>query len=431
MISWLRKIQSHISGHRVAFLFMFSTTVKSGAQIISGFFLVRYISPKDLGFWNSITLISTYAVLVQAGIINGLNRELPFYLGSGNQIKAHRLAGAAQTFTGIGCLLSAIAGLVALGFYLSNDIYTIYAIIGIIVVVVTSLYSNYITSTFRSTNSFSNLSKTQLITSLLSIFTIPVVIFWEYEGMLGRVIVLSIVGVVLLHWIRPIKIGFVWTRKEYSELLAVGLPIFALSYVESVASTCDRLALLKFGGVEAVGYYSLALMIWQGLTIIPLSLTQYFYPRMTFKIGKGDDPKDLWKLVVRATIAVCLIVLPMIIVGQILLPILTPYFFPKYVPGIRAAQIHMWGALFYVATIGVNLLWSMKAWRYMIGYQVPTAAFKAVGPFAGAFLFADKLSGVAIGTVVAHACSFVLGLILTYVVTHRTRSPQVGHCRVL
>ena len=372
-----------------------------------------------MGFWNTISVAMTYATLLQAGILNGLNRELPFNLGAGNDSKSAALAGTGQTFTVAGCIIAAVIGMGAAVSFAGRGFDFSFAILVLTVTIITTFYTNYLNVTFRSKNSFMALGGVQIAVAMLSLITVPILYFWGYEGMLWRMILLSVAGAVFLHLARPMKLGFSWDWTSFKELLATGLPIFALSYVESSAGTFDRLALFKFGGVEQVGYYSLGLMVWQGMNVIPMSLTMYFYPRMTFHVGRGADSVVLWRSAFKATLVVIILTIPMIAAGWFLLPVVVPFFFPKYIPGIYAAQLLMWAAFFSIATIGVNILWSMKAWRYMAGYQLSAALFKGAGPFIGALLFSDLLEGVACGVVAAYAAAFIVGLVLTYIATHR------------
>ena len=238
--------------------------------------------------------------------------------------------------------------------------------------------------------------------------------FYSYDGMLWRIAVISLLGIAALHLVRPIRVGLVWDRASLARLLKTGIPIFLLYYIESSFSTFDRLLLLKAGGVEQVGYYSLALMVQQAMLVVPMSIAVYMYSRMTYDWGKDRSRGALWGRAWKSTVAAVVVMLPIAIAGYVALPWLVRTFFPRYLPGLAAAHIMLIGSLFNGSAIGVNALWSMKAWKYMTVYQLCSAALRALGPFVGLSLLSDSLVAVALGTACACFLQFILGMILTF-----------------
>jgi len=407
--------------HWDATLYTASSLAKSLAQFLVGFFVVRLILPEELGVWNSISLASTYAIFLQGGIINGLNRELPYQLGTGRAQRAEAYAGTAQSYTAAGCFLGLILGGISLIVFRGKGFSTSLAIVAVTLMTGFTFYQNYLMVTFRSKSSFNDLARIQFLAALLMVLTIPMLYLWRYNGMLLRIILVTAGGVWLLHRVRPIRVNLIWDWDAFKNLMLTGLPIFILAYIESTAGTVDRLVLLKSGGVEQVGYYSLALYMMQSISIIPLSLTSYVYPRMSYSFGKTGDPMVLWNKAWKATLAVFGIMAPLTVAGWFAIPVAVPMLFPKYVPGIFPAQITLVGAFFYGAVITVIPLWSMKAWKYMIAYQLSGSALRVAGPYIGAKLFSSPLTGVAYGMFCVYVVNFGVGLGLTYVATHHSQ----------
>ncbi len=408
-----------IAAHNDAIYYTLSSTAKSFAQLLSGFFIAKFIIPEDLGLWNSLSLATTYAIFLQGGIINGLSRELPFHLGAEEREKAELLAGTAQTYVAFCCLFAMLCGGIFLLLYGRRNFTFLISILAVMLVTTLSFYENYLLVTFRSKHSFGKLAKAQFWIALLMVLTVPLVYFWEYTGMLLRIVLITGFGVSLLHVIRPMRIGWMWNWEALKALMKVGLPIFALSYIESTAGTFDKVALLAVGGLQQVGYYSFAMLIWGAFAVIPASLNSYLYPRMTYSFGRDGDPLSLWRTAWKWTVAVIALMLPLSVVGYLAAPFIIPILFPKYAAAVTATQIMLFGAVFYGAAIGVNALWSMKAWKYMITYQLTGALLRVAGPLAGVKLFASPLVGVPCGMLAAYAINFGFGLGLTYVATHQ------------
>ena len=67
-------------------------------SMAAGLLVTRFADPSEMGLLNSIRLILGYLVVMQAGVANGLNRELPYLIGSGNETEAKNYAAVAQAW---------------------------------------------------------------------------------------------------------------------------------------------------------------------------------------------------------------------------------------------------------------------------------------------------------------------------------------------
>ena len=114
--------------------------------------------------------------------------------------------------------------------------------------------------------------------------------------------------------------------------------------------------------------------------------------------------------------------LPIAVVGYFLLPFGVRLLFPKYVAGTHAAQIILFAAVAYGATMGANALNSLKAWSHLIGYQLGYSGLLIAGPFIGARLCSSPLNGVAYGMLSGHMAGAILSTIVTYA-AQRTKAP--------
>lgn len=404
--------------HKGAIFYTASSVSKTAAQFLAGLVTVRVVAPAELGIWNSIALATTYALFLQAGIINGLNRELPFTLGSGDKRGAERLAGTAQSFSLLGSSVALLVGLCSLFVFRDKSQAVLLAIAVEIVVVLCFFYQNYLTVTFRSKGSFTSLALAEFVSAFLGLLLLPLVFFFRYQGMLLRIAFVSVIAVGLLHLVRPMRIKPMWDAASFKVLMKTGLPIFLLSYVELTCSTFDRLFLLRQGGVEQVGFYALALMVRQAMMVVPSSIGIYMYPRMTHAWAKHKDKNALWVSAWKTSAVVVLIMLPMVIGALLTIPWLVTSLFPMYTPGIVAAQIMAVAALFNGAAMGVNAIWSLKAWKFMVGYQLGGAGLRVVCPLLGVLICASPILGVAWGMLIAYLIQFLLSLVLTYAATH-------------
>lgn len=399
-------------------LYSGGSIVKALAQMIVGFVVAKFVSPGDFGLWATINLALTYSLFVQSGLINGLNRELPYLFGKGENDEALLMAGTVQTFTlvsSIAVFILAIPFLFLVPFETHKMTYGMFAIVLIIIL---HYYQNYLFSTFRSKDSFLQLSKLQFIHAFVNIATLLFVVYFSYYGMVIKAVTVSLVYVFLLHIYRPIKVGLVWNKAAFFKLVKVGLPIFSLAYIESIASTADRLLIIKYSTVTDVGLYSFGFYALSSFTIFPSSIASYIYPKMTYNYGKTHDKMIMWRYVKKVTVILLLVLTPLAVIGYFVCPILIDYFFPDYAASSHIMQILLFAGVFSGAVIGVNALWSMKMWKYMIIYQLLFSILLIVCPFVGIHLFEDKLAGISYGILIAHLINFISGISLTYFATH-------------
>jgi len=184
----------------------------SGANLITGILVIRWIQPEQLGVWHSVRLAITYSFFLLAGINNGLNRELPYALGCANEKKANGLAATALFCNIVGGCLALCAGITAMFIFRNQSHILRMSIIAVTIIIVGSFYRNYLTVTFRSHDAFKRLGNLQFLEASFLIVTVPLVFFFNFGGLLMRLCLLSIIGLIILHSIRPVKVRPIWEK---------------------------------------------------------------------------------------------------------------------------------------------------------------------------------------------------------------------------
>ena len=406
------------SKYKTPILYSGGSIAKAFAQMVVGFVVARYVSPNDLGLWTTINLAVTYSTFLQIGLINGLNLELPYALGKGEEEEAKTMAGTVQTFTVISSIVILLLGLTYSLFLAEQDTKIKYGILSITLFIMLSYYQNYLMSTFRSKNSFLKLAIIQIVDAFVNLSTLILVVYYSYYGMIIKAVLVIFIYVLLLHFTRPIKVGLLWNKVVLFKLLKVGLPIFGLAYFASVSSTADKLWLLKYSGLTDVGLYSFGFGAFNIFSLFSLSVASYIYPRMTYNYGKNNDKTILWQYVKKITLILFFIQIPFAILGFYLIPIVVAAYFPKYILSISITQILLVAGVFRGSVVGVNALWSMKNWKYMIIYQVSFSLLLVCLPYIGIQLISNKLEGVACGVLFACFLNLISGISLTYFATH-------------
>lgn len=423
----LHRVHENIVKYKTAILYSSTSVIKAMTTMLVGFVIAKYVSPEDLGLWSTLLLFLTYSVFVQGGIINGLNIELPFAYGKGESAKAEKMAGVAQSFTLITSLIVCIMGVGLFFFYPTENGKVKYGILGITIVVIFTFYQAYLLSTFRSNNSFLKLSKIQFFEAILNIFTIILVVYFAYYGMILKSVVMIIFFVAILHIYRPIKTKLFWNKEIFYHLSKVGLPIFVLILIDSSVSTIDKVWLLKYTNLEQVGLYTFGLYALNLFVLFSSSIASYVYPKMTYNYAQNNDRLILWGYMKKVTWLLLLIQTPLVLIGFFAIPPLVEHFFPSYILSTTPMQILLIAGLMKGSVIGVNILWSMKMWKYMYVYVLSYAFLLAVFTFIGLKIFEEKLVGVSLGVLLANTLNLIIAINLSYRATHISRNETVNN----
>jgi O-antigen/teichoic acid export membrane protein len=412
------EIKNKLNQYKIPILYSGGSIAKAFSTMIVGFIIAKYISPDDLGLWTTINLAVAYSVFFQAGIINGLNLELPLALGKGDEEGARRLAGTVQTFTLFSCIIILAIGLSWSFIFSSENAKMKFGILSITIIIIGLFYQNYLMSTFRSKNSFLKLSFIQFTDAFVNLITIISVVYFAFYGLLIKAVLSILIYVTLLHIFRPIKINLVWNKSAFITLLKIGLPIFGLVYLDSFSSTVDKLFILHYSNLKELGLYAFGFYAFSVFTLFSASLASYIYPRMTFNYGQNKDTIQLWRYVKKITILLLIIQIPLAIIGFLAIPMAVNTFFPNYIESVIIMQILIFAGVFKGSVIGVNALWSLKKWKYMISYQVIYSSLLVISTFIGIHVFTNKLEGVAYGVLLANVLNLISALFLTFFATH-------------
>ncbi len=323
-------------------------------RIVCGILVARFVLPEILGTFNGIGIIIGYLPILQFGVMNGLNRELPYLFGKGENDKAKSYASVAQFWE---LALSVLAFLALTSFavyYLIHSKYFYAA--GFFAYALVSIHHyyglNYLQILFRTNRDFNKLSNITLILSFVSLITVLLVWKWQFYGLCMRSVIMAIIEMYLLWEWKPLSVIPRMDYKLLKDIITVGMPIFIVGIVFSLWGTLQNSLVLKFGGAEQFGFFALALMVESSMSILINSVSQVIYPKMAFEHGTGKGIKELLKLSFKPIFFVFIFLIPSIIIVWYILPYAVEWLIPKYMKGIEAAR---WTLLILpVSLLGVN-----------------------------------------------------------------------------
>jgi O-antigen/teichoic acid export membrane protein len=402
---------SSIRNHTSFVKFFSSNILSVPVSLITGFISFRNIDPIHMGIWSTVTIFEVYTNFLRMGIVNGMNRELPFAMGQKDNKKAEKFASSTLLFSLFNIIiLLLITPLVLKQINLDERYYACLAVV--LFKACLSFYTTYLTGTFRSDNQFDKLSNINLISLGAKLLFCPLVLL-GFNGFLIYEVILLFVGAILLHKFRPIKISPKLYWPEFKSLFYTGIPMFVTSYIVNVIDTLPRLFIVKYGTEQLLGLYSPVLMLLNTLMIFPSTISTYLYPKFSFKIGMKIAASVIWKQYFKVIILSFLAISGMVFIGYFLID----YFgviFPKYalsVPYLKAALLI---CPFLVYKLGNTINVVLRKPQFMLSYAIFYGVFQLFSYFIILSPLNDILLKVIYSQVITAFATLIFGLLVNY-----------------
>ena len=380
-----------------------------------GLVAARLLGPAAFGGWNAIQLLMDYGPASVAGTFQGLDQTLPPRLvdGDPDAIDRTQRAGLFNVL-----LLSTLyAGCAVIYFSFSHGkIINFWGMRGVAIagvcVVLGNLGSYYI-NLLRAHNNFTGVSSWFLIQSVVGVgLALALIRRLGIWAILDGWLVGTVVAWVVLLWqVRRIAPFVPRASSESIALIRAGAPMYLYS-VSVILRSLDRVIILKYLDITALGYYGLATTAMTLLLYLPDSASFVLYPQLLkrYRAG-GDRPEAVRSQVERTYRALAVLVPALCGVTFLWANDLIMALLPKFNPGLPTIRLMCFGAG-GLAFAGLSSIVLMTLRRQH--YLVPVALCSTLLG-AALDLLAVKLGfgirGVAFASMVAYA---ITGMLMTW-----------------
>ena len=309
-------------------------------RMVGGLLMGRLVAPATLGLFNGIGLVIGYIPFMQLGILSGLNRELPFFIGKGDRERAYELAAVAQAWALLlgGIVFVALTGVSgwelahgqpwkAAGWFANaiSGAYLFYA-------------STYLQVTFRTSHDFARLAVINVINAAVALAALAIVVVLNFYGLCIRSILISVITTAFLFKWGPIRVKPRWNFGHWKHLLRIGAPIFAVGQVFAWWATLNSTLVLKLAGTKGMGLYSMVLLAGSALDVVPTSVSQVLYPRMAEEYGRNGTARALLRILRKPVTFTFLGMIPVVAVGWVVIHPFMRIVVPNYVDAVPAAR---------------------------------------------------------------------------------------------
>ena len=361
-----------------------------------------------------------YGILTQLGLQQGLDQEIPGAIARGDEKETRRLKqGGVAGMVVLWALFAAV-----LGVYLAltpRRLAEGWGVVGVLLMVVAVLLQElifYHGTLLRSHGRIGAVSKALTVQAIAS-------------GLLGIGLVFPFgMWGLLAGWLGGQVLTLVYLRREGAaiaplslvpnegtrRLLARGFPIFLFMASSMVLKSVDRLMILRFLSIEALGYYSIGLMGVSMLLYIPDSISYVLYPRMLARFAATGDADATAREMLKP-IATIAWLMPLVVgISVFFVREMVALVLPSYLPGVPALSILLFGTL-GLALSSVPSFYIMAIQKQVKLLPLALGAIVLDIALIAFFLELDwKLVGVAVGVSTGYVV-YGVGL-LVYAASH-------------
>jgi O-antigen/teichoic acid export membrane protein len=390
-----------------------SSAISNGISILQIIFVLKLIEPKLWGIWSGLQLIQSYGMQSHLGILNAVNRQLPYYVGKGEVDRADAIRRVARTNI---LLLSVLEIFITVLFvvlmHARIEHTVMYGVVAFCVTTIISLNVEYHLCLFRAYHQFNRVAFVSLVSSVIMFLGLLLVYWFRYEGLCLRIVVVALISLLICHRMNDWQLGYFFNFTVTKELLKIGFPIAVISYLFVFFDSIQKIAILNLLGATYLGYYGIALGLGAIIAIIPNTIGYVLYPKMCELYGKTNNPKALLDLTIKASVISFLMAFIIVIVLFFTVHPIVVRFFPQYTPGIEATKVALFQGLPLALGIGPYFFMQaiMKQKQYVFVFIIASVlnylvCFYLVSQGAG--LKSAAWGGV-IGYIVYMACSWIL-----------------------
>lgn len=330
------------------FIYSAGNYISQGLGIVSGFLLRVFLSPYYMGIWQGLNIIKTYTSYTNLGVSRSAAREIAYFRGKQEEEKAEVLKNTGFTFSAIMITIVGAACIIY-GLLSRNHVnkYIYWGFMAVGVIVILERLESYIISILRAKKKFFSESLIKVINSVLNLALILLVVrHYELLGLYASHIILFTASILLLISIAKEHFKLFINRKELKHLIKIGVPLVLMGVMFVNLTNVDRLVILKMLGAEKLGLYSVAIMMGNLVYNISNMAAIVLYPRFQEAYGKTDSKEYVFNIMKKMLKTMGLPLILLIVAGVFLLPYTVRFLIPKYIGGINAMKIFLFGIYF-------------------------------------------------------------------------------------
>lgn len=401
MLAIIKRVLNRGSEH---FFFVGATIISAGIRFLYSVFVKAHIEPLEYGIYSTCLLLQTYMTYAQLGSLNAFNRDYPQLIGAGDKEGAKRYRDTTFSFLVIAFgITTVILSAIILIFSGTEDKRYTYGLVLCTIITTLTIFENFLASRVRIDGSFKYTSFVIIMELIAVAIGFLLISNIGYYGLYFVTIGSMVIGIILYY-----KKGISDLRPHIDKVLLKsiilsGIPLLVNNLIWTIVNSIDKFVILGFINTEALGIYSIAQMAFSYMILVPNAMSQLFYVRLGKVYGATESVEELNATATRYTLVISVVISFIVITVYYLMEPLVAWVMPKYINGVKAAQILMLGLAIYAPTmVNGNILTILKKNAALLRGSVYLCILNAVCSIGLVLLFGAKIENVALGTAISY-----------------------------
>lgn len=318
----------------------------------TGILVRRVLGPTMMGIWTALTVFLGYCLYGNLGINGALFKEIPFLMGKGQAELAQETQNIIFTFTlAIGTVLSV---LIFIGSFIVKSFYPPVAIAGLravaVIVFLTFIY-NFLLVSGRAYKKFIFLSKLAIVNEIcMLVFVAALVLKFNIYGIFAAVILTLIINITYALWYLKPRLHMQFEKKRLFYLIRLGFSLVIWGVALNTVLSMDKIMAIKLLGAKALGFYSIAIMVFMFAFGAAKRFGTVMFPVMQEIYGASNQAASLEKYVIKPNLILSYLLPFFLGFFYLFVPVAVHYILPKYIEGIPSFKILMIGCFFVSLT---------------------------------------------------------------------------------
>ena len=403
----LNKIKTKINNNSFL-LVTLSTVICSGLSFIFSVYAKRYIDKDIYGIYSSCLLLQTYLAYAQLGTFNAYNRDYPQSMGKGDSSDMKKMKNATLSFMFLVYSILFVVVLAVLLFMKKQQLVDTMHFFGFAVAPFMMLLKNVDDLSVCTAKMYVRYKYTAVMSLARTVIAMGLAIVgvqvWGYYGLYVMPFVSAFLGVIFFFKDGLKSYQFELDLQYIKLMILSGLPLLVNSLIWTVVTSVDKFVILIFMTESDLGVYSVPLMGFTAMVVIPQSISQMFYIRISKLYGETGDVKELLDKAGELSGITAAISGVACVVAFYIMPIFVSFFMPLYTEGTVATQIILVGVAIYATTMLFgNIFGVLKLNKAMIVNSIYLCIFNIVFSTALVLVIGRYIECVAVGTALSYA----------------------------
>ena len=349
-------------------------------NMINGVLILKFLKPESTGLLNTAALLPFYISFLHFGVLTGMNRELPFAEGAGDQARVDSILRVTTRVSIFASIAGALAGLLAaLISYLVGK--PTLLTLGFLAAAMSACTGPIVMQTdtgLRGLHRFTRQGWAVLGTNLIGLIASGLIPLLGAGGAICRILVQD-VGAILLRIRSGVRIwGGSFDFVEARRLATIGVPFLMFSSLAGVMMVVDRTVVAMLMTPKEVGELALSSVIVNSMTFVPQSLNLILFPKIARDFGQHGSSRRLRRFLWISLLFNLATILPISAVAYFSIGPLVERWFPSYASGVPAAHVACMTCVFWVYLGAGMIMGVLKRMSLYLGMLIAVVLIIAV-----------------------------------------------------